>query len=360
MVTTTSKSSGVCMLLVLAALAGCGRADDGASASDGALVVTGHCQVTAMGVMPGGEGVTGSIVDVAGTPSGTWQSATPSDGLVGSADWLECRVNGATVADFTGTGSWNGSPGYTFRVHVQDRGTPGAPVRVEAGPTTTTVEATRTYSPSRWTDGVASFDAGAYVTIPASLPVTVGDAGGGWAWATFAPDPGWPASLAYPVRCRYRGASGGASYAFVDCQRPCADAHDDDRDDEVDEHGHEWHHGGYEHGGRLYARGDDHHACGRDDDDGEEDEWCTDPAILAGAQLEVSSATVHVQTGSNRSPSRAAARTTVSVTLADTPFILVAPENDFYRLGVWDSSGTLVHTADGDLSSGDITVTLLP
>ena len=352
------------LLLCVVALAGCGRVDDGASDADGALIVTGHCSVSAMGVMPGGEGVTGSITGAGAVPTGTWQSATPSDGFIGAPDWLECRVNGATVADFTGTGSWNGAPGYTFRVHVQDRGAPGAPVRIEGAPTTVTLDATRTYSPSRWTDGTARFDAGAYATIPASLPVTVGNAGNQWAWVTFAPDAGGAASLAYPVRCRYRGGAhgpnptspsdvaAGLSYAFVDCQRPCTDAHDgDDDDDEDDER---------EHGGRLYARGDDHHACHGDDDDGEHDEWCTDPAILAGAQLEVSSTTVHVQSGSSRYPSRRAARTTVSVGIAATPFVLVPPENDFYRFAVWDASGALVHSADGDLGSGDIQVTLLP
>jgi hypothetical protein len=273
-------------------------------------------------------------------------------------------VNGSTVADFSGTGSWNGAPGYTFRVHVQDRGTPGAPVRVEAPPTTATIVATRTSSPTRWTDGVATWDAGAYATIPTALPVTTGNAGNGWAWVTFAPDVGGSASLTYPVRCRYRGGArsddpdrpsdiaAGQSYTFVDCQRPCAEAHDDDEDHD--------HHDGDCHGGHLYARGDDHHECGRDRDDGEEDDWCSDASILAGAELQVGSATVHVQNGAVDLPTRHAAQTTVTIGLAITPFVFIAPENDFYRLGVWDAAGNLVHSADGDLSSGNITVTLLP
>lgn len=350
--------------LVVLASAGCGRLDDGAGSDPNALIVTGHCAVTATGVMPGGEGVTGSVRDEGTAPGGTWQSATTGDALVGTPDWLQCRVNGSTVADFTGTGSWNGAPGYTFRVHVQDRGTPGAPVRVEAPPTTVTLEATHTYTPSRWTDGSVTWDAGAYATIPDTLPVTVGNAANQWAWITFAPDPGGSASLTYPVRCRYRGGArtadpdrpsdvaAGLAYHWVDCQRPCAEAHDDHEDHH--------HHHGDEHGGHLYARGDDHHACDRDDDDGEHDAWCSDPAILSGAELQVGSATLHVQSGARDLPTRRAARTTVSVGLAVTPFVLVAPENDFYRLAVWDPAGTLVHSADGDLSSGDIQVTLLP
>ncbi len=361
--------------LVALAAAGCGHGGDGATGSEQALIVTGHCAVTANGLTAASETVTGSIRDEGTAPGGTWQSST-SDSLVGTPDWLECRVNGSTVADFTGTGTWNGTPGYSFRVHVQDRGAPGAPARVEQPPTTAEIVATRTYSPPRATDGVASWDAGAYATIPESLPVTVGNAGNGWAWVTFAPDPGGTASLAYAVRCRYRGAghddhprspsdlSAGLAYDFVDCQRPCdtvPTTDDDDDDHDTDEHGdRDDDHRHCEHGGHFYCRGDDHHSCHRDDDDGDHDSWCSDPAILAGAQLLVSSATVHVESGVPTLPSPRHGQTTVTVDLAVTPFIFVAPENDFYRLAVWDPSGALVHSSDGDLASGDITVTLLP
>jgi hypothetical protein len=369
-----SMMRGAVAVLIALACNACGT--DDSTGDPQALIVTGHCAVTAMGVMPGGEGVTGAIHDDGtGTPTGSWQSSTTTDSFVGTPDWLECRVNGSTVADFTGTGSWNGAPGYPFRVHVQDRGTSGAPVRVEGPPTTATLTATHTYSPPRSTDGSASWDAGAYATVPASLPVTVGNAGNGWAWITFAPEPDATASLGYEVRCRYRGGArsssgcrgrdltAGESYAFVDCQRPCATVPDDDDDDDhdgyFDEH-HHWHgghHGGYEHGGHFYSRGDDHHRCGRDDD---HDTWCTDPALLSGAQILVSSATLHVDSGATDLPSRRHAQTTVTVALDVTPFVWSTPENDFYRLAVWDPSGALVHSADGDLSSGDVTVTLLP
>ncbi len=352
--------------LAVIACAGCARLDDGASGDPQALIVTGHCSVSALGVMPSGEAITGNIRDTGTAPTGSWQSSATGSSLVGTPNWLQCRVNGSTVADFTGTGTWNGAPGYTFRVHVQDRGTPGAPTRVEGPPTTATIVATRNYSPTRWTDGTASWAAGAYATVPNTLPVTVGNAANQWAWVTFAPDPGGAASLGYAVRCRYRGGArgqdpdsasdiaAGLSYHFVDCQRPCADAHDDDDADA------EHHHDGDEHGGHLYARGDDHHACEHDDDDGEHDDWCTDTAIIAGAELQVASATVHVHNGANDLPDRHAAQTTVTLGLAVTPFVFVAPENDFYRLAVWDPAGTLVHSADGDLSSGDIVVSLLP
>lgn len=364
-----SKTRWLLAALVAIGSAGCGTTGDDVSADPGALITTGHCSVTATGVTAVGEGVDGSIVDMSGIPGGSWQNSGAGT-LDGTPDWLECRVNGSTVADFTGSGTWNGAPGYTFRVHVQDRGTPGEPIRVEGAPGVDTVTATRTYSPSQWTDGTDAFEAGAYVTVPSALPVTVGNAGNQWAWVTFAPDPGGAASLTYPVRCRYRGGAhnpnptspadvaAGLSYTFVDCQRPCDDV---DTDADVDEHErHEREHGGDRHGGHLYSRADDRHSCHGDDDDGEQDTWCTDPAILAGAQLEVSSAVIHVQSGSSRYPTRRDAQTTVSVDLAVQAFTLSTPENDFYRLAVWDSGGNLVHSSDGDLASGNITVTLLP
>ncbi|MFO0684247.1 MAG: hypothetical protein U0234_19495 [Sandaracinus sp.] len=346
-----------------------------ASGDPDALIITGHCEVGGAGTMPAGDDLSGSIRDESGTPVGSWTNTSADGSFVGTPDWLECRVNGSTVADFTGSGTWNGTPGYTFRVHVQDRGSPGDPIRVETAPTTVTVSATRTYSPPRATDGTASWDAGAYVTIPSSLPVTVGNAANQWATVTFAPDPGGAASLAYPVRCRYQGGAhsadprspseiaAGLSYTLVDCQRPCDDV-DDDVDEDVDEHVDEGHGGhGHRHGrrhSRFYGWGDDRHSCHGDHDDGEDDDWCTDPAIFSGAELEVASVVVHVDGGASRLPSRRHAQTTVSVDLAVTPFVFVAPENDFYRLAIWDAGGNLVHSADGDLATGDTTVTLLP
>lgn len=345
-----------------------------ASGDADALIITGHCEVGGAGTMAAGDDLSGSIRDQSGTPVGSWTNTSTDGTFVGTPDWLECRVNGSTVADFTGSGTWNGASGYTFRVHVQDRGTPGDPIRVETAPTTVSLTATRFYSPTRFSDGTASWEAGAYVTIPGSLPVTVGNAGNQWATATFAPDPHGAASLTYPVRCRYRGGArtadprspseiaAGLSYTLVDCQRPCEDAEDGEHDGEH-EHDDGDHHGHHRHGGRhghFYGWGDDRHSCHGDDDDGDDDDWCTDPAILAGAELDVASVTLHVDAGSSRSPSRAHPQTTVSVDLAVTPFVFVAPENDFYRLAVWDAAGNLVHSADGDLATGDTTVTLLP
>ena len=42
------------------------------------------------------------------------------DSFMGHVDYLRCRINGATLADFSGTGWFNHEPDHTFRVVVQD------------------------------------------------------------------------------------------------------------------------------------------------------------------------------------------------------------------------------------------------
>jgi hypothetical protein len=46
------------------------------------------------------------------------------DHFVGDADTMLCHRDGSVLADFWGTGSFNGMPGYTFWVHVGDATAP--------------------------------------------------------------------------------------------------------------------------------------------------------------------------------------------------------------------------------------------
>ncbi|MDQ3035007.1 MAG: hypothetical protein M3Y87_21550 [Myxococcota bacterium] len=316
----SSLFSKLSVALIGVGLAGCMASVD-PSAAEEALITTGHCQVRGIGALASGDAMLGSIRDESGTPVGAWSHTTSSfDHLVGEPDSLVCRINGSTVADVDGVGTWNGAAGHFFRLHVQDRGEPGLPERVPGATETRTLAATRTYSPSRWTDGALTFAIGATVAIPASMPVTVGNAGNQWTWLTFV-----RAETFEPVRCMYRG---GASMANP---RDAADIED----------------------GRTVSLA----RCQRF---GFGTGWESDPALVAGTELEVAAIELHVQHGSSRFPSRAGAETTVSVDLEVTPYVLRPRETDYYRIAVWDPAGTLVHFVDGDLVAGDLEVELLP
>lgn len=317
------RTSGT-SLLALASLcfAGCVATLDDAGSGTGALgVATGHCEVYGAGALASGDTLDGDIRDASGTPVGSWEHTTSAlDRLVGDPDTLLCRINGSNVADVSGTGTWNGVAGHQFRLHVQDRGDPTDPDIVPGTPESQTLSGTRRYSPSRWADGELTFPLGAIATIPATMPVTEGNAGNHWTWLTFV-----LAGDFEPVRCMYRG---GASRA-----NPTSPA-DIARGLTV-----------------SLAR------CERLDGD---DDWSNDPTLVAGSELEVASIELHVHQGSNRFPSRRCPVTTVSAILDITPLVEIAPEADYYRLLVWDPSGAVVHFADGDLVSGDLHVAILP
>jgi hypothetical protein len=309
--------------VVSLALVGCMSASD-ADLGSSDLVVTSHCTVAGAGTIASGAWFDGDIHDVGGVPMGSWDHDIASDALLGTPSTLVCRINGSRIADATGTGTWNGVPGYQYTLHVQDRGDPTIVSRVPGAPEAHTVVASRTYSPSVWTDGTLSFAAGALVAVPAALPVTVGNAGNQWTRLTFVDH-----DTGEPTRCSYRGGAStanptgtadiarGLSYAWQRCETCTYD-----------------------------ARG----AC----------VFETDPAIVVGTVLDVDSMELHVQHGSSRFPSCDDARTTVSLDLSATPFVMRSPDPDYYRLLVFDAAGTLVHFSDGDLVSGDLRIAQLP
>ena len=193
--------------------------------------------------------------------------------------------------------------------------------------TSGTLTATRTYSPSRWTDGDASWEDGAEVEIPASLPVTVGNGGNQWSRLTFV-----DYHSAEPIRCSYRGGAStanprtpadiarGESYDFAFCERWVCD-------DTASAHG-----------------------CDGCD-------WERDPALVPGVSIDASSVEAHVQHGSSRFPDRHHAQTTIAVDLDVTPYIETPGLADKYKLTVFPpDAGPAIYEVSGDLTSGDLTV----
>lgn len=94
------------------------------------------CFLTGGGTVNGDSfgGQAGSFRD--GSIDGTWSHVT-SDGnqFQGDIDALSCQKNGGdpeppavdfSIANVSGTGTWNGEPGYTFGASLQDHGEPGA------------------------------------------------------------------------------------------------------------------------------------------------------------------------------------------------------------------------------------------
>lgn len=315
---TRSSRTFIAVAIAVTAAAGC--ASPPADVGSDNLIVTTRCRVVGAGTVAG-DSFEGDVHGDVTAPAGSWTHRTSGgDVLVAVPDFLECRINGAIIADFDGRATWNGAPDYYFTVQIHDRGVP-TPTRSPGTPTTVSVSATRLYSPSRWLDGTLAWPDGALVTVPASLPVTVGNAGNQWARVTFTL---WGSGE--PVRCSYRGGArtanprdpadvaAGLSYRFVRCERLDPDG------------------------------------CG----------WERDPSIVAGTEHDVEALEVHVQHGSSRHPSRSRAQTTVTVDFAATPFVVTTPESDWYSLRVFAPDAvTLVHEAEGELTSGDIDVVRL-
>lgn len=288
-----------------------------AGGSTGALgTPTAQCEVDGAGELPGGHVFFGHVTGTTAGTTGSWTHETGSEIVLGSADWISCRINGVVIADFGGAASIDGAPGYAYRVQVQDFGGPGSSGLVLGPPEIQTVSATRRYRPTRWEDGAVAIADRAVVTLPAELPVTVGNAGNMWAWIAFE-----RTDVGDTVRCRYRGGAhtpvpctpedlaAGESYVFHDC------------DSDVE--------------GPL--------------------------SIAPGDSVDVTSMTLHVHTGAHSLPSRHEAQTTVTVDFEVATLTEEEPASDIYRIWVFDpaSPSPPVISAGGELSSGDVLVNRL-
>lgn len=274
------------------------------------LLVTDRCVVRGAGALASGDELAGEVRGGDLGASGTWSHA--GEAVVGEAQWIVCRINGALLADFGGAATVEGRSGYTFRVGVQDFGPPADGELLEGATEVQTVVASRTYRPTRWEDGEVRIEHLARVTIPSSLPVSVGNAGNQWAWLTFERH-----GSEDVVSCRYRGAASTPN--------PSAPA-------ELA-------------AGLRY-----------------ELERCTGTAdgalpIRGGDRVEVRWMRLRVQTGAHLLPTRECPRTEVTLALEVTPLLDAGPIRDRYRLAVWDdATGERVVLRDGELASGDLTV----
>jgi hypothetical protein len=341
---------------IAVAITGCASPTPGDVVGSAApLLITSHCTLNGTAGLPGGIDIHGSIT---GVPSitGTWTNTDPAGSFVGTPTALTCRIDGATLADVSGTGTYDGASGYTFSLHVQDRGVPGTPTRSPGTPTPETLTATRTYSPGTSTDATLAFALGATVPVPASLPVTTGNAGDEWASITFVDH-----DSGSPLRCVYRGdlpdcddrhegavsSGSGSQYVFVACEwgAPDPHAHCDDGEHHGDDRGHDDH--------EMERSIDDEQRCGAL-------VWTIDPTIVAGSVIDTDSVLLHIVDGSHRSPRPSHPITIVTWSFTATPFVIRVPEPDFYRLEVFDSTGAMVDFAAGDLSSGDLTIAAVP
>jgi hypothetical protein len=304
-------------LLAASVVLGAAGCDPGGfGGTNDALIVTDRCNVSGFGVLPDGDLLAGTARGDDTGASGAWMHVSTADGVVlGDAEWILCRVNGAVLGDFGGSARIDGRSGYTFRVGVQDFGAPSPGTWVEGPSETQTVVASRTYRPTRWEDGEATIADRALVTVPEALPVTVGNAGNQWAWLTFQ-----RAETFDVVTCRYRGGASvpnpvraddiaaGQRYVFERCT------------------------------GELPGTSE----------------------VEAGDRVNVRWTRLRVQTGAHFFPTRDAARTEVAVDLEVTPLLRSAPVRDRYRLAVWDdATGERVLFRDGELAAGDLTIRLL-
>lgn len=290
---------------------------------DTLMVESNHCRVEGYGELSDGVSMFGEIHDEDGVPTGSWTHTTAElDEFVATPATLTCRLNGSRVADVTGMGTWNSVPDHHFVLEALDRRDPSHPVIVPGPTESQTLTATRTYSPSRWQDDSLSFAHGAQVVIPASMQVTVGNAGNQWTWLTMT-----EADSGESIRCKYRGGASkanptsrrdierGETVTLVQCQR-------------------------------LQRP----NACGR---------WSTDATLVAGTEIEVSEIALHVHSGSSRFPSCRRAQTTVRGSIEVTPNIVVDAPADEYIFRVFDPTGVLLHAADGELVAGDLAVALM-
>ncbi len=377
-------------MITLVLLAGC-VPDGDVSGSSADLVVTSRCEVAGLGVLPSGDLGAGRIDGGDTGATGDWLHISVTEGIVlATPDWVLCRINGATLGDFGGSATMNGVSGFTYRVSVQDRGTPGDRTIVPGTPTVETVTATQRYRPVSWTDGALPIRADwARVTIPAELPVTSGVPGRGYAEVVFT-----RADTLDTVRCEYRGNGARGHYDDDDDDdhgRGRRGHHDDDRgrcgdhdDDRCDHDGdHDGDHGDHDDDDDDDDDGDHDDDDDDDDDDGDHDDDDDDdddddgehggdryvlqachvlpglPPVAAGDAVDVTSLSVGVRNGARRWR-RGAGETTVTVNFDVTPLTVIEPERDYYRIAVFDAAGDRALLSEGTLASGDYVVQILP
>ncbi len=294
-------------LLIFVSLVTIGCApDDGSSSWASTPHEAERCLVNGAGALPGGEAGSGSIEGGIAGATGSWLHDSATAGvLLGTADLLVCRINGSRIADFEGSAEVDGTPGYYYRAHIQDRGTPGDTVIVEGAPTVETLTATRYYRPSRSVDGALAITGDqARVTIPAELPVTEGAPGTGRADLTFV-----RADTGDTTRCRYYGNGSRAR------------------------------------GGDRYVL---RHCVGRSGS----------PEVVAGDVVDVLEMTLHVQSGDSHSFG-CSAQTTISVDLDVVPITIEPSQPDVYELRVYAPDGSDYLSVGGPLVGGAFTVTEL-
>ncbi|MEZ4315847.1 MAG: hypothetical protein R3F61_00010 [Myxococcota bacterium] len=287
--------------------AGC--AFDGADSSSWASAphTTSRCEVTGTAALPGAEAASGTITGGDTGATGSWLHDSPVGGVIlATPDFITCRINGSKLADVEGTAEVDGVPGYTYRIHVQDRGTPGGTVIHEGTPVVETLTATRSYRHhhARWTDAVLPITEDmARVTIPAELPVTVGAPGTGRADLVFT-----RADTGDTTRCRYRGNGrrdrGGDRYVLTRCV------------------------------GRSGS-----------------------PEVVAGDEVDVTALTIHVQSGDEHSSGCRGGETTVTLDLDVLPLSIEPSQPDYYEIRVFSPDGTDYFDAAGNLEGGDLTIT---
>lgn len=116
--------------------------EEGAEGATEALVVTDRCDISGLGTLADGDFLAGRARGGDSGATGNW-AHVGGDVVIGEADWILCRINGALLGDFRGPARLNGLHGYSFRVHVQDFGDPLPPEVIPGTPEVRTVSATR-------------------------------------------------------------------------------------------------------------------------------------------------------------------------------------------------------------------------
>lgn len=281
--------------------------------SEAGLVVTDRCEISGLGALAvDGAFFSGTVRGGDTGARGSWVHVG-SDVVIGEANFIVCRINGALLGDFGGPAMFNGRRGYNYIVGVQDFGDPGPPEVVEGTPEVQTIEATRRYCPSRWEDGALTIEDRALVTIPTELPVTVGNAANQWAWIRFE-----RSETSDIVTCRYQGGSPKPIP-----RRPSELA-----------------------AGELYKFRHCTSDLGADD-------------IEPGDRIDVRWLELHVESGARHLPPDGP-QTTVTVDFDVTPLLVRERPRDRYRIGVWDNvTSERVFFLESELSAGNITLVQL-